>query len=74
MDADSARHLSETRDGLFHVAAVEHHEIGQLVDDDHDVGQRLFFRAIFKQTRSVVAFEELVVLVDIAHALFGEQL
>ena len=41
VNADSARHLSETCDGLFDVGAIEHHQIGQLVDDDDDVWQRL---------------------------------
>ena len=41
VDADGARHLRQPRDRLFHVGAVEHHQVGQLVDDDDDVGQRL---------------------------------
>ena len=42
VNADGARHLREPRDGLFNVGAVEHHQVGQFVDDDDDVGQRLF--------------------------------
>ena len=41
VDADSAGHLRQPRDRLFHVGAVEHHQVGKLVDDDDDVGQRL---------------------------------
>ena len=38
--ADRARHLRQARDRLFDVAARHHHEVGELVDDDHDVGER----------------------------------
>jgi hypothetical protein len=41
MDADGAGHLREAGDGFFDVGAVEHHQVGELVDDDDDVGQRL---------------------------------
>src|ERR1039458_246723 len=39
--ADGARHLRQARDAFLDVAALEHHEVGQLVDENHDVGQRL---------------------------------
>ena len=42
VNAHGARHLRQARDGLFNVGAVEHHQVGELVDDDDDVGQRLF--------------------------------
>ncbi len=67
VNADGARHLREARDGLFDVGAVEHHQVGELVDDDDDVGQRLFLLAVVEERRHG-AFEELVVLVDVAHA------
>ncbi len=73
MNADGARHLREARDGLFHVGAVEHHQVGELVDDDDDVGQRLLLPAVVEERRHG-AFEELVVLVDVAHAAAGQQL
>ena len=73
MNADGARHLRETRDGLFDVGAVEHHEVGELVDDDDDVRQRLFVFAVVEERRHG-AFKELVVLVDVAHAAAGQQL
>ena len=41
MDADGARHLRQPRDRLFDLVAGDHHQVGQLVDDDDDVGQRL---------------------------------
>ena len=40
VNADRARHLCEPCDRLFHVAGIEHHQVGQLVDDDDDVGNR----------------------------------
>ena len=43
MDADGARHLREAGDRFFDVGLIEHHQVGELVDDDHDVGQGLFF-------------------------------
>ena len=39
--ADRARHLRQPRHALLHVAAFQHHQVGQLVDQDQDVGQRL---------------------------------
>ena len=41
VDADGPRHLREAGDRLLHLAAREHHQVGQLVDGEHDVGQRL---------------------------------
>jgi hypothetical protein len=34
MHSDGAGHLRQARHRLFHVGALHHHEIGQLVDDD----------------------------------------
>ena len=41
MHADRARHLRQTRNRFFDVAAFEHHEIRQFVDQDQHVRQRL---------------------------------
>ena len=73
MDADGAGHLREPGDGLFDVGAVEHHQVGQLVDDDDDVGQRLLIFSVVEE-RGHGALEELVVLVDVADAAGGQQL
>ena len=59
--------------GFFNVGAVEHHEVGQLVDDDDEEGKGLLFLAIVEEGRHR-AFEELVVLVDVAYAAAGEEL
>jgi hypothetical protein len=41
MNADGAGHLRQAGDRLLDVRAVEHHQVGQFVDDDDDVGERL---------------------------------
>jgi hypothetical protein len=64
VDADCARHLRQAGDRLFHVGLIEHHQIGELVDDDDDVRQRLLFFPFFEQAGRLVV-EELVVLIDI---------
>ena len=51
VDADGAGHLGEAGDGLFDVGAVEHHQVGELVDDDDDVGQRLLVLRLRRGTR-----------------------
>jgi hypothetical protein len=63
--ADRARHLRQARDRLFHVAAFEHHQIGQLVDQDQDVGQRL---QLFR--RRLLVFEQAARLDPAACAIF----
>jgi hypothetical protein len=40
MDPCRARLLREDRQRLLHLSLHRHHEVGQLVDDNHDVGKR----------------------------------
>ena len=40
MDANRTRHLCEPGNRFFDVAACHHHQVGQLVDHDENVGQR----------------------------------
>ena len=61
MNAGGARHLRQAADGLLDLLRRLHHQVGQLVDHDHDVGQ--FF----------VVFCLLVKGVEIARAGFLEQ-
>jgi hypothetical protein len=42
VDADRARLLRQHRERRFHFALHRHHEVGQLVHDDDDVGQHAF--------------------------------
>jgi uncharacterized protein (DUF433 family) len=39
MHAHRARHLRQPRHGFFHVAAFQHHQVRQLVDQDQNVRQ-----------------------------------
>ena len=41
VDADGARHLGDAHDRLLDVARRHHHQVVELVDDDHDVGELL---------------------------------
>ena len=67
MNADGASHLRKAGDGLLDVGAVEHHQVGQLVDDDDDVGKRLVVLLVVEE-RGHGALKELVVLVDVSDA------
>ena len=40
VDAGGARHLGQALDRTLDLLAGDHHQVGHLVDDDHDVGQR----------------------------------
>ncbi len=72
VNADGARHLRQARDGSFDVLPVEHHQVGQLVDDDDDVGQRTRVLVALRRRGWRCAIEEAVVLIDVAHALCGQ--
>ena len=73
VNADRARHLRQPRDRRFDVRPVQHHQVGQLVDDDDDVGQRPRLAAFFEQAGRA-RLEQLVVLIDVADALFRQHL
>src|SRR6266540_3450330 len=42
MDPDRPRLLGDLDDRFLHLPALAHDQVGQLVDDDHDVRQALF--------------------------------
>src|SRR6266852_2300551 len=76
MDAHGARHLRQARDGFFHVVGVHHHQVGQFVDDDDQVGKRFvlaFFDAVEERKR-LRLLERAIVLVDVAYAALRQQL
>ena len=53
MHADGARHLRQAGDALFDVGAFQHHQVGQLVDENQHVRnffQLLLFHVVFEQT------------------------
>ena len=67
------RHLGQAGQGDLHVAGSNHHEIGQLIDNNHDIGQ--VFGSVFLVIRPFAVLGDLlVVLGNVAHPLFGEQL
>jgi hypothetical protein len=74
MNADGAGHLGEARDGFFDVGLVDHHEVGELIDDDHDVRQRLLFLLGLVEEGGRGGVKQTVILLDVADAARGEQL
>ncbi len=76
VNADCARHLRQSRDGLFDVARIDHHQIGEFVDHDDEIGKRLVFGVldIVEERERLRLLERAVVLVDVAHAALRQQL
>ena len=76
VDAHRASHLRQARDGFLDAVGIHHHQVGQFVNHDHDVGKRamLFFLGVFKERKRLPFLECAVVLLDIAHAALREQL
>ena len=54
VDAGGARLLRQARDQLLDLLADDHHEVGELVDDDDDVRQRLEVRDLRLIDRGIV--------------------
>ena len=52
VDAGGAGHLGEALDRAFDVLAGDHHQVGHLVDDDDDIGQRREVHDLFFVDRS----------------------
>ena len=78
VDADGAGHLRDAADAGLDVARRDHHEVVELVDDDHDERQPLVAlaggRVGIVLGRQLAAVEHRVVARDVAHADLGEQL
>ena len=76
VNAHGARHLRQARDGFLDVVRIHHHQIGQLIDHDDDLGQRLVLLLldILEQRERLALGEGAIVLVDVAHAALREQL
>jgi len=76
VDTHGARHLCETRDGLFHVVGVHHHQVGQLIDHDDQVGSGLcsVFFEIVEERERLLPLESAVVLVDVSNTALRQQL
>ena len=69
MDSRSPRHLRQSGDRVLDFVAGHHHQVGQLVNDDHYVWQR---RIVFPVLQ-IVFNNQIVVTVDVAHAGTGKQ-
>ena len=66
MDAGCSCKLCQTADCIFHFSGSNHHQIGKLVHDDHDLWHFLhFFRPLFFRDR----FDLLIIAFQITHAL-----
>src|SRR5688500_7699976 len=75
MDADGTRHLSKARYRIFNVLTRYHHQVGKLVNDDNDVGQRAVrFAVIVPLLERIAAFRFGVVAVDVTNAITCEVL
>ena len=75
MDAHGARHLRKAGDGLFYVVGVHHHQVGQLVDDDDEIGKRLVLGLfdIVEEGKRLFLLERAIVLVDVADAALRQE-
>ena len=77
MDADGARHLRDPTDAGFNVARRDHHQVVELVDHDHDVGNA-FVTATAERIgilgrRQLTGIEATVVPGDVTHPDFGQE-
>ena len=51
VDADSARLLRQPNDRVLDRLRADHHQVGELVDDDEQVGKRLFAAGLERPVR-----------------------
>ena len=71
MDSRSAAQLRDAHDGALHVLAGDHHEVGELVDDDDEV-RHVLGRVLHVGVLSAV--DVAVVRLDVAHLVVLEDL
>ena len=69
MQSRCSRQLSQATDGVLYLTRGNHHQICQLVDNDHDLWQLLRCRRIVSHTGSL---DLLVVALQITHTVFGK--
>ncbi len=75
MDADGTSHLGEPRDRFLDLFATDHHQIGELVDDDYDVRQdAMRIAVVVPLLQLVAAFCLDVITGDVSHAVTREVL
>ena len=63
-----ARELRDADDRVLDVARGDHHEVGELVDDDQEVGVRLELALAARRQHDLVVDDGLVEVVDVAEA------
>ena len=75
MNANGAGHLRQAGDRFFHPVGIDHHKVGQLVDDDDQVGEGLvlFFVHVVEKGERLAFVKCAVVLFDIADAALGQE-
>ena len=69
MDARRARQLRQSADGFLHLAGGDHHQIGQLVDDDGDIGHLLEVRVRCSQLIEGLDVADVVLRKEVVAAL-----
>ena len=73
MDARGTGQLGQTHDAGLHLAGSRHHQVGQFVDDDDQIGQGLQIGQIRREL-TVVAGQALIVGSHVAYAHAGHGL
>ena len=74
VNAGSPRHLRQARDRLLYLAPLDHHEVGQLVNDDDDVRQVQRQLGLTLFSFLAQPFHLAVELLNVAHTVFRQQL
>ena len=68
VDPDGARHLRDPADRVLDVARRHHHQVGELVDHDHDERHVLVLVLVADREPERAGLEALLVAVDVADA------
>ena len=76
VDPDRARHLGQVPDRILDLVRARHHQVGQLVDDDHDERQGLELlgsSALGGDAPHLGVAQQRVVLREVPHLACGQQ-
>src|SRR5262249_10462783 len=75
MNSHRPSHLCQAGDRFFDVVGVDHHQVGQLVDDNYEIGEWLVFGVhVVEQSRLAALLECAIVLIDVTNAALRQQL
>src|SRR5262249_49399074 len=75
MNSHRPSHLRQAGDRFFDVVGVDHHQVGQLVDDNYEIGEWLVFGVhVVEQSRLAALLECAIVLIDVTNAALRQQL